>query len=108
MLESDYIVTVDDERVTCTTPDGTAESMAWAELEMVVIETNDQGPFVPDVFWILVGTHEGNPVRCVVPQGATGEEALLDKLQALPNFNNESLIEAMSCVENHIFICWEK
>ena len=104
MPESLYVVTVDDERVTCTPPGGAAQSMAWQDVQAVLIETNDLGPFEPDVFWVIVGAE----ARCIVPQGATGEQALLAKLQALPNFDNEALIEAMSSTENRVFACWRR
>ncbi len=104
MPESLYVVTVDDEGVTCTPPEGAAQSVAWRDVQAVPIETNDLGPFEPDVFWIIVGAQ----ARCIIPQGATGAGVLLDKLQALPNFDNEALIEAMSSTENRVFVCWQQ
>jgi len=29
-------------------------------------------------------------------------------LQNLPGFNNEAVIESMTCVENKRFVCWQK
>jgi hypothetical protein len=59
---------------------------------------------VPDVFWVLHGATEG----CAIPQGATGEKELLDRLFALPGFNNGAVIEAMTCCADRRFLCWEK
>lgn len=103
MPESQYLVTVDVERVTCQTPAGVVESVAWPEVQTVLIETNDSGPFEPDVFWIIVGTQG----KCVVPQGAPGESALIDKLQELSGFDNEVFIDAMASTENRTFVCWK-
>jgi hypothetical protein len=30
------------------------------------------------------------------------------RLQNLPGFNNEAVIESMTCVENKRFVCWQK
>ncbi|MDQ3813865.1 MAG: hypothetical protein M3347_07920, partial [Armatimonadota bacterium] len=64
--ESRYIVTVSETEVSCQHPDGLIETVRWDDLRAVVIETNDSGPWLADVWWILVGTQSG----CVIPQGA--------------------------------------
>lgn len=102
--EAQWTVTITDEGVSCTRPDGVTGSVAWDDLRVVVIETNDEGPFMMDVFWLLAGVDGG----CVVPQGATGGAALLERLQALPGFDNDAFIQAMGCTENQRFICWRK
>ena len=102
--EAAFVVTLTAEGVTCRRPDGKIESVAWDDLQGVLIETNDEGPIGTDVYWILVGKHSG----CVIPQGATGEDALLKQLQALPGFDNEALIASMSSTENRRFLCWKR
>ncbi|MFL6207695.1 MAG: hypothetical protein ACJ74W_02530 [Pyrinomonadaceae bacterium] len=102
--EAAFVVTITETGVSCARASGLVESVAWADLQEVSIITNDEGPFALDVMWLLVGAKGG----CVVPQGATGEDQLLTKLQSLPGFNNEAVIEAMSSVENRKFVCWEK
>lgn len=97
-------VEITDEAVIVYRPPGRTESVRWDELRIVLVETNDLGPFVDDVFWILVGTKGG----CVVPQGIEGEIDLLDCLQALDGFDNEMLIKAMGSHENQRFLCWER
>src|SRR5258708_33017843 len=93
--EAAFVIALSDEGVACRRQDGKVESVAWDDLQGVLIETNDQGPFGTDVFWILVGKHGG----CVIPQGANGEDALLTQLQALEGFDNAALIDAMSSTE---------
>jgi hypothetical protein len=102
--EQTVVVTITEQGVSCSRPDGAVESVAWDDLQGVIIETTDTGPFAPDVFWVLVGEHGG----CVIPQGATGEKELLNRLQALDGFDNEVLIQAMMSSENQRFLCWEK
>jgi hypothetical protein len=40
--------------------------------------------------------------------GATGEKAMLERLQRLPGFDNDALIQAMMSVEDAEFICWTR
>ena len=102
--ESRFVVTVSDSEVACVRPDGAAERVAWADLQKVEIVTTSAGPFVPDVFWVLHGTDGG----CSVPQGATGERALLERLHALPGFDHGAVIEAMTCTSDRRFLCWQR
>ena len=98
------VVTISETHVSCARPSGLVESVGWEDLKEVAIVTTDEGPFATDVMWLLVGDQSG----CVVPQGATGEEELMGRLQGLPGFNNEAVIEAMSSTSNRKFVCWEK
>jgi hypothetical protein len=102
--ESLYIVEVSDAGVSCSRPDQKVESVAWDDLQCVEIVNTDEGPFFPDVFWVLHGSESG----CVIPQGATGEEQLLERLQKLPGFDNEALIKAMSVTTNKRSLCWRR
>src|SRR5882724_2816668 len=103
-FESRWLVSVDDIRVICKRPNGTIDSLEWSDLKLVGIETTDEGPAAADVFWYLIGEESG----CLIPLGATGENALINKLQALPGFNNEAFAEAMSCTSNCKFVCWQR
>jgi hypothetical protein len=103
-FERKWIVTLTDVGVSCKRPNGEIESVSWDDLKLVGIETTDEGPYLPDVFWYLVGEQGG----CLVPLGATGENAMIERLQALPGFDNEALIEAMSSSSNRKFVCWQK
>ena len=101
---SGAVVTITDESITCTRSDGLVESVPLNELRAVLIETTDEGPWFDDVYWILVGQNGG----CVVPSEAQNADALLERLQELPDFNNAVVIEAMTCTENQRFLCWER
>ncbi len=102
--ESKVVIEFDYEKIWCIWPGTPDQTMLWSELIGVAIKTTDEGPFAPDVFWIL-----GAKDKVVMyPGGATGEQEMLSRLQELPNFNNESVISAACCTDNNVFICWEK
>ena len=103
-FESKWIVTVSEQGISCMRPNGIVESLTWDDLEVVAIETTDEGPFVADVFWFLAGETSG----CVVPLGATGEDIMLKRLQTLPGFDNETLTKAMSSTSNARFVLWRR
>lgn len=104
--ESQFVVHVSDSDVICYSPDGQTERITWDDLQAVIVETTDAGPFAPDVFWILIGNSPAS--GCLIPQGATGDVALLERLQKLPGFDNGAFTEAMACAENEKFICWKR
>ena len=97
-------VVFDDEGVTCRRPTGLVETVRWADLQIVYIQTTDAGPAIDDVFWVLGGGETG----CVVPSEAEGADLLLARLQQLPNFDNHAVIDAMSCSDNREFVCWRR
>ena len=102
--ESGFTVSVTEKEVTCARPDGTVERVAWEDLQSVELVNTDEGPFVTDVFWVLNGSSGG----CAIPQGATGEAALLARLQGLAGFDNGAVIAAMSRSDNHRTLCWRR
>lgn len=73
-------------------------------LRRVVIKTTSGGPFETDLFWIL----ETDAGDRKIPLGAPEEEALIAELQALPGFDNEAMILAMSSAGDTEFVCWER
>ena len=98
------MVEFDEEGVVRRLPDGGSERVRWEDLREVVIVTTDEGPFVDDVFWMLVGDHGG----CAVPSESTGFEALMGRLQRLPGFDNDAVIRAMMSTDNASFVCWRR
>ena len=109
LAERSHIVTIDDDVVTHRRPDGITEVLPLSSLRSVVIETNDLGPFATDCFWILVGDErEGQPQGCYIPHGATGDTALLERLQTLAGFDSSRLIEGMSSHECQKTVVWQR
>jgi hypothetical protein len=102
--ESRFIIRLSDSEVVCERPDGKVERVGWSDLQKVEVVTTADGPFAPDVFWVLHGTSGG----CAVPQGATGDKELLERLQALPGFDDQAFIEAMSSISDRRFLCWQR
>lgn len=102
--EGRYFVTFSESEVVCTRPDGRVESVAWQDLQRVELVTSDEGPFAPDVFWVLYGSQKG----CVIPLGVSGEPELLQRLQQMPGFRNAMVIQAMSSTGPGRFVCWQK
>lgn len=99
------VVHLDDEAVTCTRAGGLTERVRWSDLRAVLIQTTADGPFVDDLFWVLVG--DGARSGCVVPSEAQGCAQLVDRLQQLPGFDNKAVILACQCCAERSFLCWE-
>lgn len=102
--ESRFLVRLSDSVIVCERPDGRVERVGWGDLQKVEIVTMGDGPVAPDVFWVFHGTTGG----CAVPQGATGDKELLERLWALPGFDNRAFIEAMSSASDRRFVCWQR
>lgn len=94
-------VTVDDLGVTREFG-STIESVTWSDLALVEIRTTSDGPFAEDVFWVM---HGRSGAGVVVPS-STAPDDLLRRLQSLPGFNNEALIESMGSATEATFECW--
>ena len=105
MAEEAFIVELSEDAIICRRPDGVVESVTWDDLQTVILETNDLGPFAPDIFWLLIGANKGG---CLIPAGATGDEDLLERLQKLERFDNEAVIKAMSSTNKQRFLCWQR
>ena len=95
-------VAIDEDGVRRFKGDRVVEAVSWSDLASVAIRTTSGGPFGEDVYWLLVG-RDGRGVA--VPQG-TAPEGLLDRLQALPDFDSSAVIEAMGSTSYRLFHCW--
>ena len=99
-------VAFSSEMVTHIRPDGTEESIRWDDLHEVGILTTDDGPFAEDMFFLLLGA-DGES-GCAIPQSSEGSQRLLQRLQQLPDFNSNAVIEAMGSTSNAKFACWKR
>ena len=97
-------LSIDAHKVVLSDPDGEEERMAWAALREVMILTTDEGPFACDFFWVLVG--DGGS-EIVIAQEVEGSDALLERLQQLPDFDHQAVIDASYCTTNNKFLCWK-
>ncbi len=103
--ESLWSVAVNEAAIQVTDPDGLTCVAPFADLHVVLIETNDSGPWGADFWWILDGS---SGVMAHWPEGATGEQAALNVLQALPGFDHDKLTQAIRSTSNASFIVWKR
>jgi hypothetical protein len=96
-------VVVDDRGVHRLRGERLVEAVTWEELVEIRVLTTSEGPFAEDVFFVLDAGDHG----CVVRQALAPDE-LLARVQALPAFDNERLIEAMSSTDDAQFVCWRR
>ena len=95
----------DAEAVRFHHPQGELQQIRWVDLHEVGVVTTDEGPFLEDVFFMLLSEdREG----FAIPQSADGMDELLTRLQTLPGFDNSAVIEAMGCTSNYNFRLWNK
>ncbi|WP_254614955.1 hypothetical protein [Burkholderia pyrrocinia] len=80
--------------------------IALSDLGAILIETNDQEPFVSDVWWILFDTSK--QFACGFPQDAEGAKAAVDRLLDLPAVDHRKVIDAQTSVQNATFPIWER
>ncbi len=97
---------ITDDGVRRFRPDGLEESVRWEDLAEVGVITTSEGPFVEDVFWILIA--QDGKGGCAIPQGAEGTDKLLEALQRLDGFDNEAVIQAMASTADARFVCWKR
>lgn len=98
------IVHLSDSEIVCERSGGTTERVVWSDLQKVEVLSTSDLLMGSDEMWILHGTKSG----CVIPSTVIGADALLERLQTLPGFDNESFWEAMTCKAERSFTCWQK
>ena len=94
-------ITFDDTGVRRVSPEGGVEEVRWDDLTEVRNVTTADGPFTEDVYWLLAGSDETG----VAVPGSSVTDDLLDRLQGLPGFDNEQMIQAMTSTDNASFLC---
>jgi hypothetical protein len=104
--EKKWHVAIKGDLIGVTDDAGEGRSIALALLSGVAIETNDSGPWGADLWWLLFD--KDDHLACQFPQGATGEQSVVDQLMALPGFDHGRMIEAMRSTDNAIFPVWRK
>jgi len=99
-------VEFDDQEIRRFLPGGKRESIRWDELHEIGIVTTDEGPGVDDVFWLFLNADRSR--GCAVSNDAEGFAALLQRIQQLPDFNNEAVVMAMGSAVDNKFVVWQK
>jgi hypothetical protein len=96
-------VSVDDTGVRRQLADGSEEAVTWSELTAVVIRVIPEGLSKEDVFFMLAGA---NGKGTAIPSADPAADALIERLQTLPGFDNEKFIEAMTTDADEIYVVW--
>ncbi len=100
----DVIDSFTSEGVVFHTAEGKRVEIKYQDLTQVSIETNDQGPWLPDCFWYLSTKNACMRIENDDPL----IQALLHELQQLPGFKNDLVIKAMSSTGGNDFVVWER
>ena len=74
------------------------------ELDEIGVETTDQGPFMEDVFWNL----KHGDMRIRIPDPHPVFRQLMNRFDSLEGFDWKPFAEAMTCADNHYFLCWKR
>ena len=85
-------------------PEGITQTLSWSELDRFEIQANDSGPWGWDVWFVLVGTRD----TVSFPQGATGQDDVLERVASVTGKPLTDLIDGMNCTDNCTFVTWEK
>ena len=96
--EEDYSVSVNDDLICISCPDGKSIEIAWEGLNKIEVHTNDTGPWGVDAWFVL----EGRDSHGSFPLGTKGLDAALDRFKLLPGFK----LQGMNSTSNAIFKCW--
>ena len=102
--ESNWTVKLTKEKLVSIDYDGLEEELSFDDIDKIIIETNNFGPWNSDVLWKIYY----NDKLLIVPLGCSGESIMLEKFQLFPDFDNEKFIEAMTLTENNTFLVWTK
>ncbi|MBL9064980.1 MAG: hypothetical protein JNN10_01655 [Sphingopyxis sp.] len=104
--EARWIVAIDDDVLTMTDGQGEKSACPLSDVTGIAVETNDSGPWGSDVWWMFFGPN--GRLNLTFPQGATGEDAVLDRIKKLPGFDHTEMIAAMASTDNSTFIVWQQ
>jgi hypothetical protein len=102
--EDYYETEITDVYVKVTHPKRKTEQIDWNEIEEIKLINTDDGPFLPDVWLILIGNGKG----CSIPQGSDGWNKVYDIVSKYDGFNFENVIKSASCTDNETFEVWQK
>lgn len=102
--EDYYETEITDVYVKVTHPKRKTEQIDWNEIEEIKLINTDEGPFLPDVWLILMGNGKG----CSIPQGSDGWNKVYDIVSKYDGFNFENVIKSVSCADNETFELWQK
>jgi hypothetical protein len=103
-FEDKYITLVTDELVRVKHSSRKTQEIIWKDIKEILLHNTDEGPFLPDVWLVLVG----DSVSCSIPQGCKGYEQVYNIVSKYEGFNFENVIASMSSTNNEQFLLWKR
>lgn len=97
-------VEINQEKLIIVWSNNKKETFYLRDLKKISIITTDEGPFKPEVFWLLMFEF---PIMVPCDDLIPGSLEIADFLLKLPNFNYKKFIQAMSSTRNNAFELWE-
>ncbi len=85
---------------------GPPQRVAWDDIARVHIESVEGGLDTDAVTWVLAPASGGAPLR--VAQTAVGADPMIARLQQLPGFRYEPMIQSMITTDATHFLVWER
>jgi len=104
LFESRERVEIDEQGVRRFIGPRQTEAISWSELVRVSITTTDAGPAVEDFYFLL---HRVDGGGVAVANEHAVAQRLLERLQRLPGFDSEAVVEASGSTSDASFLCWE-
>jgi len=104
--ENRWKVGVEADTLWAIDPEGKRREVAVSELSGIAIETSDSGPAGIDFWWLFYGADED--VAFVLPLGASGEGAMVDRVAALPGFRHDAYASAIRSTDVETFVIWQR
>ena len=102
--ENDFVIMLTDESITVIRPGRVKEMIRWDDVRSISVITTDEGPFLPDVWFVL----QGNDGQCQFPQGAPKADEAYERISLFDGFDFETFIKSMSSTENARFLLWQQ
>lgn len=99
-----YETEITDVYVKVTHPERKDEQIDWDEIEEIKLINTDEGPFLPDVWLVLMGNGKG----CAIPQGSEGWDMVYDVVSTYEGFNFGNVIKSAVCSDNETFELWRR
>ena len=98
-----FDIKVDESKLVYFPLFGRIKTIPWKDLIRVEVQTTDQGPFLEDLFYVLVAKRQS--VR--ISEDEAAYCSLMTHFKNLKDFNFDAIVSASSCVENRTYLCWQ-
>jgi hypothetical protein len=102
--EDDFTIIITELYVRVEHPQATTSEIQWSDIQLIKLVNTDQGPWLPDIWLILMG----NEMNCVIPHGAKNFDEVIERISKYEGFDNDAIGRSMCCTENAEFVLWAK